>query len=266
MSKKMFFSPVGSGYDPDAQAYFTASGLTDTSKKDAVNSFYLYCKANGIYTLLDAFYLCVGGNSSAHSYNGKNPLIHQLTYSGGLTHSVNGIKPNGTNGYANTNFNTNTLNILDSHFSYYSRENIKNDAFIGFGEAGLNSMNLYLRGAFYNEKIHAVIGQSNGTTSLDNIVANNTNSSGFFLVNRIGTSTKIYRNNSILGSKTSTVSGTFSSSRNLFLGARNLGNAPNSYDTREFCFSSVGRGLNDTQEALLYTGVQNLQTALGRQV
>ena len=264
MSKKMFLASTGASLDSDALAYLTVAGITDTSTRNAVNDFYLYCKANGIYSYLSAFWLFIGGTSSAHSYNGKNPLIHQLTYAGGLTHSVNGIKPNGTNGYANTNFNVNTLNILDCHFSYYSRENIANDAFLGFGETGENAMQLYLRGAYYTEKIHAVIGQSTGTTGLDNIVANNTDSSGFFLVNRLGTLSKIYRNSGILGSKTSTISGTFSLSRNLFLGCRNFGNATNSFDTRQFCFSSVGLGLDDTQEALLYTGVQNLQTALGR--
>ena len=80
----------------------------------------------------------------------------------------------------------------------------------------------------------------------------------------MGTSSKVYKNSGVLGSKTSTISGTFSLSRNLFLGCRNLGIVPNSFDTREFCFSSVGLGLDDAKEALLYTGVQNLQTALGR--
>lgn len=262
----MFLASTGASLDPDALAYLTSAGITDTSTRNAVNDFYLYCKANGIYSYLSAFWLFIGGTSSAHSYNGKNPLIHQLTYAGGLTHSVNGIKPNGTNGYANTNFNVNTLNILDCHFSYYSRENVANDAFFGTGESGVNSLQLYLRGVYYTDKIHAVIGKSIGTTSLDNIVANNTDSRGFFLVNRLGISSKVYRNSSILGSKTSTISGTFSLSRNLFLACRNLSNTPNLFDTREFCFSSVGLGLDDTQEELLYTGVQNLQTALGRQI
>ena len=262
----MFFASTGPILDADAKNYLDTALIADTDQRLIVNDFYVYCKDNYVYNYLSAFWLFIGGTSSAHSYNGKNPLIHQLTYAGGLTHSSTGIKPNGTNGYANTNFNVNTLNILDCHFSYYSRENIANDAFLGFGETGENSLQLYLRGAYYTEKIHAVIGKSNGTTSFDNIVANNINSSGFFLVNRFGTSSKIYRNSGILGSKTSTISGTFSLSRNLFLGCRNFGNTPNSFDTREFCFSSVGLGLDDTQEALLYTGVQNLQTALGRQI
>ena len=109
---------------PDAQAFFTAAGITDTTQKSAVNQLVLDLKSYSIWSKMKALYPFVGGDATKHSYNLINTANFQLTFSGGWTHSSTGALPNGTNAYANTGFNLNSNGSLNNqHISYYSRTN-----------------------------------------------------------------------------------------------------------------------------------------------
>jgi len=96
----------GVAYDPDAQAFFTASGLTGATNLNAVNQLVLDLKAASIWTKMKAIYCFVGGTAALHKWNLKDPqdldTAYRLTFIGGWTHNSTGALANGINGYANT--------------------------------------------------------------------------------------------------------------------------------------------------------------------
>ena len=95
-------------YDPDALAYFTAAGITDTTEKNAVNQLVLDLKGtgstpNGTDLWTDAVQVLGVSPTSldASKYNIKNPAKN-LTYFNSPTHAAGGVTFNGTTQYAAT--------------------------------------------------------------------------------------------------------------------------------------------------------------------
>lgn len=62
---------------------------------------------------MGAVYPFVGNNSISHSFNFLNPSQHQITWNGGITHSVNGIKGDGSTGFGNTNMTNGMFNLTN---------------------------------------------------------------------------------------------------------------------------------------------------------
>ena len=104
-------------FDPDAQLFIdaeTAAGVILTKNQaNAINQLVLDLKAANIWSKMHALYPIVGGTATAHKFNLKDPrdldVAFRLVFSGGVTHSSNGFAGNGTNGWANTFLNPNTL-------------------------------------------------------------------------------------------------------------------------------------------------------------
>lgn len=241
-----------SGYDSDAQAFFTAAGITDTTQKSAVNQLVLDLKSYGIWSKMKALYPMVGGTSTTHSYNLINTSQYQLTFNGGWTHSSTGALPNGTNAYANTGLNASTVlaSFNSNHISYYSRtNNLTDSANMGGGSGS----------AYFTLEYNT---HWNGSVYLAQVTNPST---GLFINTRTASNVqKLFRNGSQLGS-TNTGTSTTSANANIFLGARNIGGG-NQYSARECALSSIGDGLTDTEAANLYTAVQAFQTTLSRNV
>lgn len=241
----------GTAYDADAQAFFTAAGITDTTQKSAVNQLVLDLKSYSIWTKMKALYPMVGGTSTTHSYNLKDTAQYQLTFNGGWTHSSTGALPNGTNAYANTGLNSNTiLSISSTHVSHYARTT---------PNAGVltanNSLDFFLQlagGQLYGS---LATGSYSNTTQAAN--------AAFYMVNRPSSTTqKLIRNSSILLSDSKT-SSSFSNN-NIVFGAYNTSAVYPS--NAEVALFSIGDGLTDTEAANFYTAVQAFQTTLSRNV
>lgn len=115
---------TGGGYDPDAQAFITAAGLTDTGQKDAINDLVLDLKSASLWSKLLAFYPFVGGSASSHKYNLMDPqdtnAAYRLTFNGTVNHTSNGIQSS-SGGYADTNWApSSTTSIWEKGcFGYY---------------------------------------------------------------------------------------------------------------------------------------------------
>jgi hypothetical protein len=250
--------------DPDAQAFITAAAITNPTQQSAINTLVVDLKAYSIWTKMNALYPFVGGTASQHKYNLKNPLdtnaAFRLVFSGGVTHSANGILPNGVNGYADTFLKPSTdLTLNSSHLSVYSRTTGVGGADIGGATGSLNPgiwiLNNVGGGTSYVN--------SNGTGGeVSTFYGANTN--GFFLNNRtLSTGFKFNRNavsNTI--TQTSSALTTF----NISIGALTVGAALSYYSNRQIAIASIGSGLSDTEAANFYTAVQAFQTTLGRQV
>lgn len=112
----MFFQPfayrkvasTGTAIDPDAQAFITAAGLTNSTQIDAVNNLVISLKGNSLWTNMVAFYPIVGGAATPHKYNLKDPQdtngAYRLTFAGGISHTSMGFWSDAANGsYVDTN-------------------------------------------------------------------------------------------------------------------------------------------------------------------
>jgi hypothetical protein len=115
------------GLDPDALDYLTVSGnLGDTTIETAINNLVLNLKADSIWDKVVSLYPFAGGTDVKHSYNLKDPLLHQITWNGAVTHNVNGIQSTG--GYGDTNTLGGDI-TQEGSASIYIRDNIDTNIF-----------------------------------------------------------------------------------------------------------------------------------------
>ena len=262
------FVSAGGGTDADAQAFITAAGITDATQQSAINTLVVDLKGYGIWTKMKAIYPFVGGTSSTHKWNLKDPrdldAAFRLVFSGGWTHSLTGALPNGTNAYANTYFNSSLLTSSSTHLSFYSRTN--SAATSTMFEMGVANFGLNKRFTLSIRSSDLYGMQSGGSASA--VSTSNTNSLGFYTGTRTSTTAiKIYKNG--ISQASNNISDTITLDTNsVWIGAiQNVGNLSTAfYSNRQCAFSSIGDGLTDTEAANLYTAVQAYQTTLNRQV
>lgn len=250
--------PKASAFDPDAQAFITAAGITNPTQQGAINTLVVALKGYSIWTKFKAIYPIVGGVASSHAVNLKTPGTYNLSFTTGWTHSSTGMTPNGTSAYADTGLNDNTVLSLNSaHILFYSRTNVDGlYCDIGNYDAATTSgINLFSRfvNAFY------------GRVHNDSTGVSNSDSRGLFLANRVGsTETRNFINSTL---KLQTTASIAKVSLNIAIGARNrVGIGYDFYSPRQCAFASIGDGLTDTDAANFYTAVQAYQTTLSRQV
>ena len=260
----------GVGYDPDAQAFITATGISGTNAT-ATNQLVIDLKAANIWTKMKAIYPMVGATATTCKFNLKNPVdsnaAFRLTFFGGGTFSANGYLPNGTNAYADTFYTPSVNSTLNSsHVSFYSRTNT--DAVsIDIGANNLlggtsGATMLYTRSTNINYGVIDLYPAIAG----DYIQAGNTDSRGFYSLSRTASNlSKSYKNGNVLSSKTNTGN---RSTKSIVLSALNKDSPDQitSFSNRECAFASIGDGLTDAEALAFYNAVQTFNTTLARQV
>ena len=255
-------SYIFQSYDVDAQAYFTAANITNTTEKKAVNDLVLDMKSYGIWSKCIAIYPYRGSAASSTKFNLKNPLdtnaAFRILWSGGTTHNYSGVTGNGTNGFGNTNIqHSASTSQNDVHISFWSRTDIQT-AIPDMGiDDSLRNIGLYItpRNAS-NLALHKV--QDNTASSTANTIG-----SGFYVTSRTASnSKKLYKNGVILHSSTTASVSTLSGAIIPVLGRSNY-NGMNGYVAKNHSFGSVGQGLTDTEVANFYTAVNKYMTTLG---
>lgn len=267
IGKNLFKANVKAGaaapaYDADALAYFTANtAITSEADKNAINSFYLGLKSDGIYTKIKAMYLPIWGSAAACKWNLVNPVdtnaAYRLTFSTGWTFSSSGATPNGTSAYADTFLKPSTSLVSNSnHLCVYARTNqVSNAVPIGsYGDSStINQLNISTGTGYYY--------YSGGlSTELYSALAD---SKGFFVgTTRANNDRKTFRNNTQQASLTTSVFTAYST-LNIYIGARNFIGTPSNYTTQQLSFSSIGDGLTDAEENNFYNKVQTLMTYFG---
>ncbi len=256
---------TASAYDSDAQAFFTAAGITDSTQKSAVNQLVLDLKSYSIWTKFIAIYPLVGGTSTTHKYNLKNPVdsdaAFRIVFSGGITHDANGITGNGTTGYGNTKINPSShLSQNDVSVFIYSRTNSSGN----YVELGAIKSTATQHRVHFNPRNASDL--FNTALTCSTVTGNsNTDSRGLFGLSRI-TSTEYKQS---INSTQTTVSVTSTGLPNVNIGLMALiSDAPSvsSYSPRNMAFACIGTGLTDTEADNLYTAVQAYQTTLSRNV
>ena len=266
---------VSAGGDVDAQAFIIAAGITDATQQSAINTLVTDLKTYGIWSKMKAIWPFVGGTSSTHKWNLKDPrdldAAFRLVFSGGWTHSSTGALPNGTNGYGDTKFIPSTgFTNNNTHLSFYSRTNSvpASGEFADMGAYKQPSLNLIEIQCRHSTNVtrYSQYDFTNGRLSVSNSDAR-----GFFIGSRISNiSLKGYKNGVLSGTNTNTNSNNITTNDTdaIYISAMNGGGSDptSSYSNRECAFASIGDGLTDTEAANLYTAVQAYQTTLSRNV
>jgi hypothetical protein len=251
-------------FDPDAVAFFNATGITDATIKNAINTLVIDLKGYGIWTKMNAIYPFVGGTTTTHKFNLKDPrdldVAFRLVFSGGLTHSSTGVLPNGVNGFADTFLRNDVLPIDDVHIAYYSRSNTAaaNMVEIASWKSGFNfGTGMYLITAAGN-----FFGRVNGSGFIN---VGNANSQGFYIATKnpaTPNSIEFYKNLTQYVNSSAPAVNYIDTTFKIF----RPGDLSAEYTNRESAFASIGYGLTQTQANNYRTAVQAFQTTLGRQV
>jgi hypothetical protein len=256
-------TPTPVTYDPNAQAFITAAGITNTTQKIAVNQLVLDLKSYSLWDKMKVIYPFVGGTATSHKYNLKDPrdldVAYRLQFNGGWTHNSNGIQADGSTGYANTFAATNTTAIPNqsNHWSSYNKT-INTNPFGGYTGVADYPASFALFGFLSSSDNNGYLGLQNsagGFTSRIGLINGTVTSFNNAVLYFNGTATQTY-SNSI---------SSFSNSFNYYLGAMNYEGTPDTYSDTLVSFTSLGNSLTATNAANLYTAVQAFQTTLGRQ-
>ena len=253
----------GVTYDADALAYFTANtAITSDADKNAINTFYLGLKSDGIYTKMKAMYLPIWGSAASSKWNLVNPLdtnaAFRISFATGMTFSSGGMTSNGTSGYADTWLNSSTdLTLNNTHVSFYSRtNNTLQQVEIGSGTATTNLIQL----ACNFQSVGSFSDQYNVNSR---ITTPQTDSRGLFLGTRTSSAIhKLFKNGSQIGTTNTSAGGTLVNLKLVLLGS-NVNNIVSSYSTKQCSFASIGDGLTDTEATNFYNRVQTLMTYFG---
>jgi hypothetical protein len=271
-----FFTQVvaaAPAFDPDAQAFIDATGITGTDAT-AINTLVLDLKAASLWTEMYALWPFVGGTSNTNKYNLIDPTQYLITFTGSQTFNSTGWFNNSTanNNGGNTNFNPIAVGINKNDFGVgYYAGNPTSSGQIDFGSynGGDNFNQTYLSadlGAapslyitdFYGENQARIIG-SNGAGG--NVV-------GMWSIQRTADNVlKAYTGGTQLLS-TNTTTNTNSPLNTTFAigGSTNLaaGNRIDQCKDQKYQFLYFSYGLDDSQMASLNTIVEDFQTNVGR--
>lgn len=240
-----------------ATLFIDAAGITDNTQQIAINNLYNDLYTNNLWDKFYSLWPLVGGTSTTHQYNLVDTSTRNLTFSGTWVHNSNGITGNGTNTYANTNINLNSLpgGFVTGGMGIYSSTSAQDKYDMGAYNTGDRQYGIITR--YINDaaiSLHASSGVS----------ASNLDGSGFFVGQASATDTGIYKDGSALA--TGSFSTQFATTRNVYIGALNQNGIDREWTSRTYSLSFIADAFTAAEISTLYTIVQDYQTTLGREV
>jgi hypothetical protein len=251
---KQYVAPAPA-YTTRTTAFATATGITDTTILNALNTFDTGLISNGLDTKMKALYPFVGGTANTHKFNfmdaRDSDAAYRLQFNGGGSHGSTGYQPNGYNAYANTFLSASALVQNNNAFGFYSRTEANAEYYdMGAYTYGLGNVILArLNGNFYGLNCDGSYDPSPNSSSL-----------GLMISSRTALNVKKGYRNNIEVQNSSTLS-TGATSNYFYIGGIGI-----AYSARQIAFSFISSGLNATEVGILYTLTQAMQTSLSRQV
>lgn len=260
-------------FDASAVAYFTATGITDATEKDAVNQLVIDLKGIGstpnstdLWTDASAFYPISPTSLSAAAYNLRDTSSFNITWANSPAHAATGVTFNGSTQYGDTGFNPSTETLANGYDITLGTQIVNASATaVGLMSAVVSSSSrtgmLLISGNIYQD-IHNT-GAGRLTTSTSGTYE------GRMIVSadRIANGGKAnYLNGSSLGTKVAESSGN-PVNLSLWVGAQNNGSGGQNFTAIEMRFGLIiPKGLNATEIADLDDAIVRYSTALSRNV
>ena len=260
-------------YQAETRAFFTATGITSTTHKKAVDYLVKQLKANSLYTKFSALYPFVGGTADTHKIILINPAdsdaAFRIAWSGSVTHDANGIKGNGTNAYGDTKLNLVATSASLTSFSLGLYKKVAESAGTSKNYFGAQNSSAPLQ--------NTGLGWLNaGSTEAGCISANtlpgefapslaNAAVNGSIAINCNGNrNAQFWANGSKVGSAV-TQTGVAFSNLNVYILCTNFAGSPGGYTANiAISLAYISTGLSNAEMATLHTIVTAYQTMLGR--
>lgn len=249
---------------PEVRQFITASGISDQTEIDAVNTLYKSLDTDGLIDKMYAIYPFVGTTETAHSVNLIATASYELTFNGTWAHSPSGSYSNGTDAYADTQFLFDTPNWLTSaSLGIYSQTTGSS----GYDMGAMDNNPTPQPGA-QTGLIAKFIANDNFYPAIpigDIQYSGSHDGSGLYVStrNNTGLTGSIDGTEVIQGAQAAIETPDFS----LKIAAiTNKDGNQEAFSERLYGLALIGGGLTTTDQANLYTHVQTFQTSLGRQV
>lgn len=243
-------SAGGGSYDSDAQAFFTAAGITSTTEKDAWNTFVNSAKSGDAYwNNLITIWPFLGSDANKTRYNAKNTATNLIVWNGSLTHDSMGVTGNGSTGYGTTGFSPSSSSWTSSSLSHggYYRNAIQSSK-IGITDVGLTLYTFNSGGQFYS-----LIPSSN-------VISVATTFSKFIISNVNTTNEqRVFRDGTDISSNVSSINLASTNELRLF-------GTTSYYSNHNLGMYYISTGLSTAQITQFTTNINTLMTSLGRNV
>jgi hypothetical protein len=251
----------GPYYDPAAQIFFDAvegGGDSLTSvEKSAVNQRIIDMKASGAWSRYLAYYMLVGGTTTAFAWNVIDPTKYKAVFSGSPTCNANGLVWNGVNQYADTLLiPLLTMTAYDTSMGYYSRTGNSSLTSVDCGCGDPNfEMSIAYAGNCY----------SYGYDTNSKITVPNSSGLGWWVQNvESSVLHRVFKNGVVFAQDTALNTSPLPNVSVKFGASNGLG-IPY-YSQRDCASFFLGKSLTAAQLAAEYASEQAFQTTLGRQV
>lgn len=264
IAKRGTSAPPAPSYDADAQAIMTAitsaGGSLTTPQQDAINTFVVDMKSNGLW--VKHYYIAgfVGGTAASHAVVWKGSGSYTATQNGTITNNANGVTGNGSTGYIATGFNPSVaMSYTSCGISIYSgTSSMASCRLVGCSSGGSFGDEFSFRDAGASTSFYG------GGSSTP--ISTNEAQDGFFTGSRTSsTDIAIYKNGSSVASST-TLTSTYLANETIYLLARNASGVASNFSVVNLRYVAFHEGLTSGEAATYYTLVQALQTAFSRQL
>jgi hypothetical protein len=261
----------GGGFDADYQAvlnYATTQGYTlpSAGQQTLQNQLVVDLKTDGIWAKLDTFAVFATDGDSDFALIDWIRLSDYTAVNSPTFTADEGFTGNGTSSYIDTNFQPiNGTNYAQNsaHFMVYCYANDSASTYYGGAldttPSVIRSLNFGGRDGSNRFSTVAINSTSSDVTAANSVL----DDTGFNLITRTNSTTvKAYKDNTLISTFTNSSSLTsYQLARNIFLLARNLNGAANSFATRKLSIIGIGNDV-DLLSNNYYTIVDNYYNAL----
>lgn len=252
--------------DADANTFFTAMALTDSTIIAAENNFFISRKnISALSNALGSYHLVTDKATNTDrlgqfKFNAYSPIDananKRLTYGGTVTANTTGLQGS-ANGFANTYINTST-DFSSNDFTIVFAINTNTIGGVDFGNTDSGGAGLWTNTK--NTDNNTYYGAYTGANNKGNIIATR---KAIYSYKRSGTTVTLKRNNVTLFTDTNSASARLNYA--IYLLSRNFNGTAQIYSSNEYSFFEFINGaLTAQQETDFYNALLTRETALSR--
>jgi hypothetical protein len=252
-----------------------SGGTVDATASAATITLFTSLVSNNLWDKLYNFYPVLGGVAASHTINARTntSTVWDLVFNGGWTHSSAGMQPNGTNGYAETNFNPNVQIASNNPSSLGVYVNLQGAVGDRIYDMGVGTSDVLLTDV-WNIAAKRTAGTGNNTlfdcgnydpSALGRVsTTSQASASGMTIGSARSSSDRtLYRNGSNIATNTGTRALTYAN-RTQVIGAQKSDAGVAYYSSNQYAFVFMGLGLTNTDIVNLSSIINTYQTSLGR--